>query len=108
MTEILIAVLCSSALAALINQIGNAMQWKRQRKAAAEDNKDGRMDNLEAGLRSMMLDRIQYLCKTYIHEGEVDVDDRRRLHIMHENYHKLGGNGDLDKLMLQVDNLPLK
>ena len=36
-----------------------------------------------------------------------DVDDRRRLHIMHECYHTLGGNGDLDKLMEDVNKLPI-
>ena len=42
-------------------------------------------------------------------EGAVDYDDRRLLHKMHHNYHtELGGNGDLDAIMAEVDKLPLK
>ena len=108
MTEILVAALASSALAALINQVGNALQWKRQRAAAQEDGEDSRIKNLEQGMMAVLLDRIQYLCKCYIKDGSVDVDDLRRLHIMHERYHQLGGNGDLDQLMGAVNHLPLK
>lgn len=108
MTEILVAALASSALAALINQVGNALQWKRQRAAAQEDGVDQRIKNLEQGMMAVLLDRIQYLCKCYIKDGSVDVDDLRRLHIMHERYHTLGGNGDLDQLMEAVNHLPLK
>lgn len=108
MQQVIIAVLASSALAALINQIGNARQWKRQREAAKEDGEDSRFKKLEQAMMAMMLDRIQYLCKSYIKDGDVDIDDRRRLHIMHERYHSLGGNGDLDALMEEVNKLPLR
>ena len=58
--------------------------------------------------RVILLDRIQYLCRCYIHDGAVDFDDRRRLHKMHDAYHALGGNGDLNTLMAAVDELPVK
>ena len=105
--EILLAILGGSALAALVNQVGNAVQWNRQRKASLDDQGKTRLDKLEAGLMAMMLDRIQYLCKRYLKDQSIDVDDRRRLHIMHECYHTLGGNGDLDKLMEDVNKLPI-
>lgn len=108
MLEIMIAILSGSALAAFVNQVGNALLWKRQRKAALDDQGITRMDKLEAGMMAMMLDRIQYLCKSYIEDQSIDVDDRRRLHIMHECYHGLGGNGDLDTLMEDVNKLPIK
>lgn len=104
MQQIIIAALASSVIAALINQVGNAIQWKRQRAAAKEDNSN----ILMKGMMALLLDRLQHLCKAYIDDGAVDLDDRRRLHIMHECYHKLGGNGDLDTLMHSVDKLPLK
>ena len=66
------------------------------------------VSNVVAGQRIMMLDRIQYLCKTYIKEGKVDFDDRRRLHLMHKEYHAVDGNGDLDLLIEAVNALPLK
>lgn len=106
--EILLAILGGSALAALVNQVGNAVQWNRQRKASLDDQGKTRLDKLEAGMMAMMLDRIQFLCKSYIEDQTIDVDDRRRLHIMHECYHGLGGNGDLDTLMEAVNQLPIK
>ena len=66
------------------------------------------IEALKTGIRVMMLDRIQHLCKAYIKEGYVDYDDRRRLHLMHKGYHAVDGNGDLDILMQAVDELPLK
>ena len=67
-----------------------------------------RLKTVEGGSMALLLDRIQHLCKSYIADGSVDADDLRRLHIMHDHYHKEGGNGDLDKLMQRVDMLPLK
>ena len=79
--EIILAILGGSALAALVNQVGNAWQWNRQRKASLDDQGKTRLDKLETGMMAMMLDRIQYLCKRYLRDQSIDVDDRRRLHI---------------------------
>ena len=39
----------------------------------------------------------------------MDFDDRRILNLMHKSYHDgLGGNGDLDNVMNDVNRLPLK
>ena len=60
-------------------------------------------------LKWVLYDRIRYLGQAYIHDGKVDFDDRRILHEMHQCYHNgLGGNGDLDSLMNEVNKLPLK
>ena len=45
----------------------------------------------------------------YIQTGEVELRDKQLLRRMHQVYHTgLGGNGDLDALMEQVDNLPVR
>ena len=68
-----------------------------------------KINGLQAGLRVVLLDRIQYLGQCYLADGEISFDDRRRLHRMHDAYHTgLNGNGDLDVIMAQVDRLPLK
>ena len=64
-------------------------------------------------LKLMLLDRILYLGKGYIEKGEISFDDRKRLHAMHDCYHKpkpkgLGGNGDANLIMEGVDRLQLK
>lgn len=60
-------------------------------------------------LKFVLYDRIRYIGQAYIAEGAVDFDDRRVLNAMHSSYHTgLGGNGDLDTLMAEVNGLPLK
>jgi len=107
--EIIIAVLGGSALAALVNQIG---EYIRQRKKHQEDTADHDNDKLEAvvcGMRYILLDKTKHLGECYIKDGYIRFDDRRRLNAMHDCYHSgLGGNGDLDNLMKEVNGLPLK
>lgn len=56
-----------------------------------------------------MLDRMRYVGQNYLKQEEIDFDDRRIFHQMHDIYHNdLGGNGDLDQLMEAIDDLPLK
>lgn len=122
----LVILLSGTAGAALIKMVEGIIQFFLARKAKKEDKAEEKaerqaadkekeleavkaeLEAVKAGMSVMMLDRIQYLCKTYIKEGNVDFDDRRRLHLMHKGYHAVGGNGDLDILMQAVDELPLK
>lgn len=70
---------------------------------------DKTLKALTVAQRYLLYDRIRNLGQKYIADGEVDMEDRRILHQMHDSYHKgLEGNGDLDLLMKQVDSLPLK
>lgn len=107
--------LSGAAGAAAIKLIDGVVQWALGRLGQRGDKKhatlteiESRLKNVEGGSMALLLDRIQHLCKAYIAEGSVDADDLRRLHIMHDHYHREGGNGDLDKLMQRVDMLPLK
>lgn len=105
---------------AIIGGIREALAFRRQRKAKKEDEKQmnisGRLEKIEAqmsaqseALKYIMYDRIRYLGQGYIFNGEIDFDDRRILNDMHKSYHYgLGGNGDLDTLMSDVNKLPLK
>lgn len=105
--------------AAIVKLLDNLLQWRLDRKAKREDTKqkdteqwredtDRKINALVDGQKSILLDRIQYLGRAYLWEGEIDFNDRRRLHMMHTSYHNLNGNGDLDTLMSDVDDLPLK
>lgn len=105
---------------AIIGGIREALAFRRQRKAKKEDEKQmnisGRLEKIESqmsaqseALKYIMYDRIRYLGQGYIFNGEIDFDDRRILNDMHKSYHYgLGGNGDLDTLMSDVNKLPLK
>lgn len=59
-------------------------------------------------LRYIMLYIIQERAKEMLQEGKATVEEVRSLRQWHDVYHNgLGGNGDADKLMKAVDNLPL-
>ena len=129
--DVIIAIISGSIGAAIINLIAEAFSWHRNRKAAKEDRAEKKKDDAEVqanrhteerlkaieaktdaqseALKFILYDRIRYLGQAYIADGEIDFDDRRILNDMHRSYHSgLGGNGDLDVLMQEVNRLPLK
>lgn len=131
MEDILLALLGGGVAVAVIEAIKEAFVWRRNRKAQMEDRAEDKADMkteerikaLEADVsdiktmmaslvesqKNVLFDRIQYLCRRYISEGEIDFDDRRGLNALHHSYHDgLGGNGDLDALMDSARALPLK
>lgn len=115
MSETLLVIFGGATGAAIVNLLSNLItkllekSGKRKDKhTEALESVERRLETVESGSMAMLLDRIQYLCKVYISDGEVDPDDLRRLHIMHNSYHALGGNGDLDKLLARVESLPFK
>lgn len=111
-TTILVAIigglLGGSAVAALINQIGEYVRQKQKHKSDAKDTENEDIAALKTALRWVMYDRIRYLGQSYIAAKKIDFDDRRILNEMHNCYHNgLGGNGDLNTLMKEVNALPL-
>lgn len=131
MEDILLALLGGGVAVAVIEAIKEALAWRRNRKAQKEDRAEDKADmkteerikalegdvsdikkmmaSLVESQKNVLFDRIQYLCRRYISEGEIDFDDRRGLNALHHSYHDgLGGNGDLDALMDSARALPLK
>ena len=73
------------------------------------DKRTGKTDAKSKALRYLMLYIIQERAKQHICERCISLEDRRSLHHWHDLYHNgLGGNGDADALMAQVDKLPLE
>lgn len=128
---ILVAVISSGATAAVVKAIDNWLSWKRERKAKHEDadlekkeqtvndrlnaieqktdDNQKTLDSITEGMKYIIYDRIRHIGQAHINVGEIDFDDRRILNNMHHCYHYgLGGNGDLDKLVQEVNHLPLK
>lgn len=109
MIEIIIAVLGGSALSALITQVGNYISDRRKRKDAVEDKTEDKDAALKQGMKLLLADKLQYLGLKYIEEGEITFSNRKMLNDMHSTYHNgLGGNGDFDGLMKEVNELPIK
>ena len=109
MIKIIIAVLGGSALSALITQIGSYIADRRKRKDAVEDKAEDKDAALKQGMKLLLADKLQYLGLRYIAEGEIAFTNRKMLNEMHSVYHNgLGGNGDFDDLMEELNELPIK
>lgn len=99
----------AAVIVGIISQLGEGIRQRRKRKYDKDDGKDKDIMALKVGLKWVLYDRIRFLGQKYISDEWVDFDDRRILNEMHKSYHDgLGGNGDLDVLMREVNALPLK
>lgn len=110
-----IALLGGTSAAALITTIGNLtlhLMQRHERKIERKDERQQQMskkiDAIAKGVMLLELDKIKHLGLRFIREKGITYEDRALLHKMHENYHnELSGNGDLDQIMSDVDDLPL-
>lgn len=102
--EVWISVIGGSCGAAIVTGLFGLIKWLVDRK----DKRSGKEDHQNKALRYLMLYIIQERAKQHIKDGCISLDDRRSLHHWHDLYHNgLGGNGDADALMEQVDRLRL-
>lgn len=69
------------------------------------DNKQSNQTKLVLGLAH---DRIMYLGNKYIAQGHVTVDEYENLNkYLYEPYKLNGGNGSAERIMKEVDKLPI-
>lgn len=102
MDQIIIAAIAACG-GALVGGVFQLIMWGVNRKA----EKQNRASEIADGVMFLLQDRIKYLAKHYIADGEISAEDLEDLLRMHEVYHKLGGNGYLDTLIGAVKNLPI-
>lgn len=74
-----------------------------QRKWSKDDKQDAMVD----ALKVLMIDRVRYLGQCYVARGEITLADKETLEEMHRAYKALGGNGHLNTIMDEVEDLPL-
>lgn len=66
------------------------------------------VDNVREGQKMVLYDRILYLSGEYLKSNHITYNEKKNLNMMHSIYHnKLGGNGDLDDRMEDVDKIPV-
>lgn len=67
-------------------------------------------DNVERQmLKGLAHDRICHLGTAYVKKGCISKDEYENLHdYLYTPYKKLGGNGTAERIMKEVDRLPLK
>ena len=80
--------------------IGALAAWLRSRKKDADAS--GQM------LRGLGHDRIIYLGERYVQRGDITRGEYENLHdYLYKPYKALGGNGTAEKIMKEVEKLPL-
>lgn len=78
------------------------IQFLIQRKTE-KDSKQGKM------LKGLGHDRICYLAQKYIEQGHITKEEYEDLHdYLFLPYKDLGGNGTAERLMKEVEKLPIK
>lgn len=109
MRDVVLSVLGGGAGAAVVAGLFTLLQYGLKRRDDKKDRRSDREDATQKALRYIMLYIIQERCKDHIREKKISLEDRRALHHWHDLYHNgLGGNGDADALMQQIDRLPLE
>lgn len=76
-----------------------------QRKWANQDQHSEKWYALVDANKVLMIDKVRYLGKKYIAEGAIHLEDKETLMDMYKAYKRLGGNGHLDTVMEEVNNL---
>lgn len=118
MGSAILSFLSGAVGAAIVGGIFSLIQHRLTRKDKLKDqeaekieNEQKKVDVEQKALRYLMLYIIQERAKSHIKDGKITLDERRSLHHWHSLYHDkapkgLGGNGDADALMSEVDDLP--
>lgn len=70
--------------------------------------KQDKQDAIVAALKVLMVDRVRYLGQKYVSEGYISLSDKETIQDMHSAYKALGGNGHLNTIMGEVEELPLR
>ena len=101
-------ILGSGVVLAAVNAIFKLLEKLGDRRRTKKDAAEKENDVECKALCYLMLYIIQKRATEHLITGKITLEERRSLHKWHDLYHKgLGGNGDADALMAQVDALPV-
>lgn len=76
-----------------------------QHKWKKADCHDERMTALITAQKVLMIDRVRHLGKEYIQNGEISLEDKENINDMYHAYKGLGGNGHLETVMREIQDL---
>lgn len=79
-----------------------------QHRWSTKKSKDDRIDALMAAQRASMEERIRYLVQHYSGKEQISLAEKANLREMHKCYVGVGGNGNLDTEMDELEKIPVK
>lgn len=65
-------------------------------------------ERIKEGLLAILHDRLYQMCKNYLCQGWITVDDLENLEYVYNGYHNLGGNGTGTELYQRCRSMPLR
>ena len=84
------------------------VQTWMQHKFKTEDTENETIKNLRIGLKIIIQHDIRKLAQQCIEQGYITLEDKEFLHEMYQCYKSLGGNGRLDTIMAEVEELEVR
>lgn len=109
----IVQIILAATGGAAVTVFGNVILWKLNRKAKKEDTDvmtlkqvADKIKTIERGQMIILHDRIKFLARSYVREGEVYFEDYQDLVEMHRTYSELGGD-NLVRPMQDVSELKM-
>lgn len=99
--EIFIAILSAGIGAGIMNIVLEIVKHKWSKT----DKRDEKIDAIVNAQKVIMIDRVRYLGREYLKGEKISLEDKENLKEMYEAYKALGGNGHLDTIMNEIENL---
>lgn len=101
LTTLLVAIFASTGFWSLLTSL---FHFHVKKKSETESG-----DRAErALLLGLAHDRLYALCYHYLERGEITAEEYDNLQYIYRPYHEAGGNGTGDRLMQEVESLPIK
>ncbi len=105
--QLLISAVTGSGVTAIILALLQRHWAKQDRENSRDDAMQGRLDAIVDALKVLMIDRVRWLGARYIADKQISLVNKENLKDMHKAYKALGGNGHLDTVMKEIDELPI-
>jgi hypothetical protein len=100
--------MCVAGIPSVITLIITRTITKRLNKAESKaDEAQKRSDAIALGIQALLRDRLLQGYKHYQEKGWADYDDRANMENVWQQYHALGGNGDMNDLRKTFRHLPV-
>lgn len=104
----LLSAVTGSGVATIVLAVMRRKWEKEDQKKDRRTALDHRIDAIVDALKVLMIDRVRYLGEKYIADQQISLANKENLKDMHKAYKALGGNGHLDTVMNEVDELPIR
>lgn len=107
LAKLVITAVTGSGVTAILLALLQRHWAKEDRKHSGDAAMEAKLSAIVDAEKVMMIDRVRWLGEHYIADGYITLSNKETLKEMHKAYKALGGNGHLDTVMAEVDDLPI-